>query len=171
LLQGLDIVVLACVAHREAGSWTQSTIAQLLEVSQSQVHYALKRAETSGLWSASRGALRHAAFLELAVHGMKYIFPPELGAPTRGVFTAHSAPPLVEHIAASQAYVWPYARGQDAGLALEPLHKAVPIIALQDHGVHELLALIDALRVGRVRERKLAEQLLKARLGLDQHAS
>jgi hypothetical protein len=50
------------------------------------------------------------------------------------------------------------------GLTLEPLHKAAPKAARQDPVLYELLALIDALRDGRARERQLAERELTARL-------
>ena len=50
------------------------------------------------------------------------------------------------------------------GATLEPLHKAAPKAARKDPALHELLALIDALRDGRVRERQLAEKELSARL-------
>jgi hypothetical protein len=44
------------------------------------------------------------------------------------------------------------------------LHKAAPKAARKDPALHELLALIDAVRDGRVRERQLAEKELIARL-------
>jgi hypothetical protein len=49
-------------------------------------------------------------------------------------------------------------------LTLEPLHKAAPSAARRDPILYELLALIDALRDGRVRERQRAERELTARL-------
>lgn len=50
------------------------------------------------------------------------------------------------------------------GITLEPLHKAAVKAAQKDPALYELLALIDAVRDGRVRERQLAEKELKARL-------
>ena len=47
------------------------------------------------------------------------------------------------------------------GIALAPLYKTVPIAAMRDPLLYEKLALVDALRDGRTRERKLAEQELK----------
>jgi hypothetical protein len=44
------------------------------------------------------------------------------------------------------------------------LSRQAPQAALADPALHELLALLDALRVGRSRERKLAERLLSDRL-------
>ena len=45
-----------------------------------------------------------------------------------------------------------------------PLYNSVPEASLKDEKLHELLALIDALRVGRARERAIVE--LKKRLNL-----
>ena len=42
------------------------------------------------------------------------------------------------------------------GVTFEPLHKSAPAAARKDPALYELLALIDAVRDGRVRERKLA---------------
>jgi hypothetical protein len=51
------------------------------------------------------------------------------------------------------------------GVTFEPLHKSAPAAARKDPALYELLALIDAVRDGRVRERKLAEKELSTRLG------
>jgi len=80
--------------------------------------------------------------------------------------TAYAAPPLSEQIAENGELppVWPDAEGDVRGVTLEPLHKAVPKAARKDPVLHELLALLDALRDGRVPERQLAEKELSARL-------
>ena len=49
------------------------------------------------------------------------------------------------------------------GVTFEPLHKSAPAAARKDPALYELLALIDAVRDGRVRERKLAEKELSTR--------
>jgi len=81
----------------------------------------------------------------------------------RGVVNAHSAEPLANHIQSEQRFVWPYAKGEDRGFAVEPLHPNVPKACLEDDKLHELLALIDAIRLGNVREQNLAMDELKAR--------
>jgi hypothetical protein len=49
------------------------------------------------------------------------------------------------------------------------LHKNVPQAALEDVRFYELLALVDALRDGRARERELAGRELKKRLEESTH--
>jgi hypothetical protein len=83
----------------------------------------------------------------------------------RGIPTAHAAPPLSEKISPDDLPpVWPDPEGKVKGYAIEPLFASVPAVVKTDSGLYELLALVDALRIGRARERRLAEQELKLRL-------
>ena len=103
---------------------------------------------------------------EFLIHGVKYAFPVQRGETTRGVPTAYAAPPLSGQIVANGDLppIWPDPDGEVRGATLEPLHKAAPKAAQKDPVLHELLALVDALRDGRVRERQLAEKELSVRL-------
>ncbi len=51
------------------------------------------------------------------------------------------------------------------GYAFAPLYRTVPEAALRDPALYELLALVDAIRDGRARERNLAQKALEKRLG------
>lgn len=97
---------------------------------------------------------------------MKYAFPARRGEATRGRPTAYAAPPLNARIAAGDDLppVWPDPSGEVRGVTFEPLHKAASKAADKDPVLYELLALLDALRDGRARERALAERELSARL-------
>jgi hypothetical protein len=53
---------------------------------------------------------------------------------------------------------------------LAPLYKTVPQAALRDPFLYQMLALLDAIRDGRSRERQLAEQELKLRLKAPDYA-
>jgi hypothetical protein len=56
---------------------------------------------------------------------------------------------------------WPYAEGKVRGISIAPLYKAAPKAALLDAKFYRMLALPDAIRSGRTRERKLAIELLE----------
>ncbi|HXG57094.1 MAG TPA: hypothetical protein VNJ03_17080 [Vicinamibacterales bacterium] len=103
---------------------------------------------------------------EFLLHGLKYMFPSKRGEVTRGVLTSYAAPPLREHIdpGSDLPPVWPYAEGKARGVSLIPLYKTAPAAALRDPVLYELLALIDAVRDGRARERKLGEAYLIAQI-------
>jgi hypothetical protein len=98
--------------------------------------------------------------------GLKYAFPAEHGEVTRGIPTSHAAEPLKSEIAVSNDLppVWPWHHGDTRGVGLEPLYKNVPHAALRNPALYQLLALVDAIRDGRARERNLAERDLVHRL-------
>jgi hypothetical protein len=110
--------------------------------------------------------------LEFLNHGIRYAFPAEIGPTTRGVPTSYAALPLSKTIADAGELppVCPYADGKVRGYSFAPLHKNVPNAALADERLYELLALVDALRNGRARERKLASQELTRRLEMSADA-
>ena len=51
-------------------------------------------------------------------------------------------------------------------ITLEPLYASVPGAARRNPALYDLLALVDALRIGRARERNLAEKEISALLNL-----
>jgi hypothetical protein len=105
------------------------------------------------------------SLLELLLHGIRYVFVPDRGALTRGMPTAHGAPPLDKLIVSNDPPpVWPDPRGSVRGESFQPLYPAAAVAAAADPRMYEALALIDALRGGRSRERKLAAGLLTAML-------
>ena len=61
--------------------------------------------------------------------------------------------------------VWPSVDGDVRGPSFEPLYARVPAAVRADGELHETLALIDSLRVGRVRDREFAAAQLQRRLG------
>jgi hypothetical protein len=142
-----------------------------LSISSSEVHAALKRLALSRLVSSDATGNRPLIepVQEFLVHGIRYAFPAKRGAVTRGVPTSYAAPPLNKRIQPGSELppVWPFPEGRQRGVTLEPLYKTVPAAALRDPFLYELLALIDALREGRARERKLAESELTDRLRHD----
>ncbi len=161
-----DVVALAKLVSYGGQRPSIAQVASDLGLSPSQVHASLKRLERSRLIDPQTGRPLLRAVEEFLIHGVKYAFPVQRGEATRGMPTAYAAPPLSSQIADSDDLppVWPDAEGDVRGMTFEPLHKAVPKAARRDPVLHELLALVDALRDGRVRERQLAEKELSARL-------
>ncbi|WP_342617486.1 hypothetical protein [Rhodoferax sp. GW822-FHT02A01] len=101
--------------------------------------------------------------VEFALHGAKYAFPAEKLPLVVGVPTSHSAPAFAGVFApGSTDFVWPHPNGSVRGVGVEPLHPSVPFAAMQDAKLYEMLALFDALRVGKARERGMALERLQA---------
>jgi hypothetical protein len=173
-LKPQDVVVVLQLCRHEPPRPPYSQIAAELLMSSSEVHAAVKRAQASRLLHGPELGERPnlGSIEEFLSHGLKYAFPGEKGGLTRGVPTSYAAEPLCRAIASSDepAPVWPYAAGPQRGIAFEPLYKQAPKAALRDPVLYELLALVDALRDGRARERKLAEEMLFARLRAPVHA-
>jgi len=138
--------------------------AEAVRLSVAEAHSAVKRARAAGL--LPDGPLsappRITALREFLIHGAKYAFPAQPGPMTRGVPTARAASPLKEEILPSgePSPVWPHPEATEQGLALAPLYPSAPSAALADPALYELLALLDALRIGRARapDRRSAHQ-------------
>jgi hypothetical protein len=165
-LLGQDVVVLAKLVSYHGTRPPIAELAAELSLSPSQVHLALKRLEHAHLIDVRGGRPLLKAVEEFLVHGVKYVFPARRGEATRGIPTAYAAPPLAGQIVESGDLppVWPDPEGEVRGVGLEPLCRAVPKAVRKDQVLYELLALIDALRDGRARERQIAERELSARL-------
>lgn len=100
---------------------------------------------------------------EFALHGAKYAFAADKTPSAIGVPTSHSAPAFAGVFApGSEDYVWPHPNGTMRGIGIEPLHPSVPFAAMRDASLYEMLALFDALRGGRARERGMAVERLQA---------
>jgi hypothetical protein len=168
MLKPQDIVILLKVHSLKNHVWTYEALASSLGMSASEVHSGLKRCGISGLYSASSRQIRPQAVLEFLTHGLKYVFPVQPGVMGRGIPTAHSAEPLSSCLSASpeSVYVWADPAGRVKGQTIKPLYKSVPRATQNDPGLYELLSLIDAIRLGRVREQQLAIEQLEQRLGV-----
>jgi len=185
MLKPQDIVILLKILSRSLSKdsqgeiWPQNKIALHLCMSVSEVHAGLKRLNLSGLLGPKAGVDPNkvrflpitAACEECLISGVKYYFPIESGAYTRGIATSYAAPIFAKHISIGNdpIPVWPYAEGDQRGLALEPLYRSVPqsITQYPDPLFYELLVLVDALRSGRARERNIAAKLLKDRINYE----
>lgn len=156
-----DILLLLRIITLKKESWKQLPMAEALGMSQSEVSEAVKRCKYAGLLDIKGKKVMRQALMEFLAYGIKYVFPQKPGPIVRGVPTAHSAPPLNKTIISNEAYVWPYAKGSVRGQSILPLYASVPSAALRDAELHELLAMVDAIRVGRSRERTMAIDELK----------
>ncbi|MFZ0303748.1 MAG: hypothetical protein WAL75_13750 [Terracidiphilus sp.] len=170
MLRPLDLVVLLKLSLEE-GRPPYLQLARDLYLYPSEVYSSVKRARASQLLQGPQldDRLNRSAFLEFLLHGVRYAFPPVRGTLTRGVPTAYAAPPLSLSIApgTDPPPVWPLSTGTVRGVSFSPLHKNAPRAALADSRLYELLALVDALRDGRARERVLAGSELTKRIGKD----
>jgi hypothetical protein len=168
-LKPQDLLVLLKVAAHPPQRWTYAALGKELAMSASETHASVKRAVAAGLavtpsrgeWSPVRPNL-----LEFVLHGVRYIWPATAGPVKRGVPTAFGTEPLASQlsVAPGEAPVWAHPEGKVKGPTLSPLYRTAPQAALSDPALHRLLALVDALRTGRARERSLAARLIEDEL-------
>jgi DNA-binding transcriptional MocR family regulator len=165
MFKGEDVVVLLKLGSADPG-WTIRMLAEETGISRSAVHRSLKRLAVAGLWDERHRRVNLTQAEEFLVHAVKYVFPAAVEGESRGIPTAWAAQPLVDRIASSESLppVWPDPRGRVRGLALRPLHEAVPAAARRDPELGERLALVDGLRLGDARVRGVARTLLVERL-------
>ena len=160
-----DIVVLLKILSMKNNDWRNIDIANALQISPSEVSEALNRCKIARLIDNKKRKVHINAFNEFLIYGLKYVFPTEPGAMVKGIPTAHSASPIKEHISSgADVYVWPYAKGNIRGQAIEPLYKTIAASVQDDKLFYELLVIVDTIRVGRVREINFAVEELKKRL-------
>jgi hypothetical protein len=164
VLRPLDVPVALRFAECPGAPYHQ--VAEDLAMSSATVYESVARLEMAQILRPGVRAVNRHALLEFLEHGVRYAFP---AAPTglhgRGVPTAHSAPPLVEKIDADEAWVWPSREGGVEGQIITPLFERAVELPQRCPGVYEMLALLDSVRAGRARERSIAIQILRDRLG------
>ena len=140
-------------------------LAEKVGLSVGESHNSVKRLEVARLFQSHQHAANVPALTEFLVSGVPYVFPGELGAETRGVPTAHSGPVLSEVLSSMDMVVWPSAEGDARGLALAPLCRAAPGMARWNPPLYRWLTIVDALRIGRARDRGIARDVLTRELG------
>jgi len=161
-----DILILLKIIAIGDKEWYHHTLADEIGLSQSEVSQSLNRSLFAGLIDAKRKNVMKLALCEFLKHGIKYVFPEQPGAIVRGMPTSHSASPLNKHFTDSEAYVWPTANGKIRGQAITPLYPSAVFAAEKDQKLYELLTLVDALRVGKAREKEMASnEIEKIMLG------
>ena len=173
MLKPQDLVVLMkLLAHPKHLNWTQHQLATHLCLSQSAINSSLIRLNKSKLLNLGITHTRYQPVItaceEVLIFGVKYFLPAKLGEYTAGIVTSYAAPVFDKLISLGQepVPVWPSAEGNLRGFALEPLYHCVPasILHYPDQSFYDLLALVDALRQDRARERNIAAKLIKEKL-------
>ena len=96
-------------------------------------------------------------------HAVRWIAPARVGDFELGLATAHTAEPLRGKLTGDDdPVVIPLAHGPVRGRAVTPLHPLSPAAAARDPKLYRLLAIVDALRIGRARDRQVAAGELRA---------
>ena len=164
MLKPQDVLVLLKLIVVGAKSWSYSKIAIELEMSPAEVHAACKRAVKANLaYKINNKIIPNKSNMEkFIICGLPFVFYPERGELVRGMPTAFAADPLNKDIVedSEPVPVWPDEAGGIRGMSFKPLYKSAPKAAKNDKCLYELLVLVDVIRGGRAREKKIASDLL-----------
>jgi hypothetical protein len=162
VLRPLDVAVAIRLAQTPGATF--EALGRDLFMSTSTAHEAVKRLEAAQLVVRGSRRVNRLALREFLEHGVRYAFPATVAAQVQGVPTAHSGPPLAAQIVAVDPVVWPAAHGPVRGAGVTPLLARAAELPEHCPELYEALTLVDALRVGRARERTLASAALRERL-------
>jgi len=160
-----DIVVLLKIISLE-DTWMNKDLSASLFISPSEISESLNRSMIARLISPDKRKVFKTALLKFIENGLSFVFPAEPGAIMRGIPTAHSAPILKGYILSEETYVWPSPNGAAKGQVIIPLYPNQVQAVMQDEKLYNMLALIDSIRVGKVREVEKALDLLKQYFGM-----
>ena len=167
-LKPQDILFLLKLVALGKKHWSFNKIAVELCMSPSEVHAAAKRAISARL-AVKEGDNIWPNIINLEdflFHGIQYVFVPDRGELNRGMPTAYASAPMKAYFVedGEPPPVWPDPEGKARGESFSPLYKSAPKAAKSDPKLYHLLALVDAIRGGRTREREIAKKELKKRL-------
>ena len=161
IAKSLDVYVwLKLCLERDVKTYEQ--LGEKLGMSASEVHAAVRRGTEAGLVRSESKKVISEAFLDYLIHGVRYAFPAVSGRLARGMPTGFAAPCLAGEFAETELpAVCEHAEGTVRGQSVEPLHPSAPAASARDENFYRVLALVDALRGGRARERSAAATRLR----------
>ncbi len=138
----------------------QKELAQCLDISSAEVSHGVRRLKHTKLLTGDN-SVNVEASSEFLVHALKYIYPPQLGTIAVGIPTAYARPGFsYVRYKKDDIYVWPHPEGTVKGIALKPFYPSLPMACLQDEKLYTLASLVEMIRMGRVREQKIASKEL-----------
>ncbi|HEY1765324.1 MAG TPA: hypothetical protein VGF85_10405 [Opitutaceae bacterium] len=161
-LKPQDVLVVLKLAIEEGWDRPYTALAEELGLSASEVHAAVRRLAEARLIEPENKKVRVVALRNFLVHGVPYVFPVRSREVTRGLPTGWAAPAMSGKVVSGDQLppVWPDPEGEVQGVSVQPLYSSVAKAARRDSKLYALLAIVDALRLGRARERAMAESQL-----------
>jgi hypothetical protein len=156
-----DIPILLKIISIGEAHWQLAGLSNDLSISISEISESLNRSQLAELIDYSKKRVNKQNLCEFLEHGIRYVFPQQPGALVRGIPTAHAHIFMKEKFISEMNYVWPDNKGEMIGLTVEPFYPKMVEAVKKDQKFYKLLALVDVIRVGKVREVKYAVEELR----------
>jgi hypothetical protein len=167
IMNGKDALVILKI-HCSGGRGPYQALSGELGLSVGAVHQSVREGLRAGLLVEEGHRVVTPAFREWVLYGVKYFFPLTIVGVGRGLATGLSVSPFADafHSSAQMGWVWPDADGEVKGELVQPLAPAVPFAARKDPMLYKWLVVLDVIRGGNMREKKMAEDwVLEESLG------
>ena len=166
MLKPQDILVACKLFTLGEAEWPMRRLAGSLTISVGETHAAIERCKAAGVLGTPRGRLNvgRRRLFELATVSVPQVYYAVRGSVEAGVPTAMHADPLKGVFSGDSRpipLVWPSEGGRARGESLLPLYPTVPRAVEHDPDLYRVLALIDVVRVGDAKDRRLAIDLLE----------
>jgi hypothetical protein len=162
----IDLLVALKLAAHEGEAATVRQLEDELGLSKSAVANSLLRLRELDLVKddpANGRRVNKLLLRDCLEHAARWIAPARIGEFELGLPTAHAVESLKRKITGDEdPLVIPLPHGPSRGRAVTPLHPLAPEAAAKDPKLYRLLAVVDALRIGRARDRQLAAAELRA---------
>jgi len=156
-----DVAILLKVIALADKAWQLSSLSYELHISISEISESLNRSRIAKLIDFEKKNVSRHRLLEFLEHGVKYVFPQQPGTMTKGIATAHSHASIKHNFVSDLDFVWPDMKGDMMGLQIEPFYPKQVLAAKADPYFYELMALMDVVRLGKIREVNYAVKQLK----------
>lgn len=163
-LRPSDIVVACQLAITPDTKYLE--IANSTGISAGECHNAVRRLRLARLLLSGERRPAAEVLRLFLVQGVPFAFPPVVGSQTIGTATALSAEVFRDKVDSPDGFVWPDAAGPARGQSLIPLFPGAPLLPARNKPLYDMLAIVDALRIGTTRVRAIANELLAERLGV-----
>ena len=165
-LKPQDVFVACQIALLGEEPFTHANLAERLHLSTSTVFDALGRLRQAKLTVSAAyqpAKVVGSRLFEFLVHAVPTIYFPKKIEVVRGIPTSVFSPLFRDRFTndLNVVLVWPYSKGKEQGEGLLPIYPTVPIACSQNQELYQLMATIDVLRVGKVREREAAVSYLE----------
>ena len=169
-IKSQDVLVvckLLCIGDEE---WGFAKLAKSLWISVGAAHNAISHLRAAGLVLERGGeaVVARKRLFDFLVHGVPRTFYAVKSGITRGMATGLDSSHQISGatnagitVADATRMVWPVPNGKASGEGLEPIYATVPKAAAADAKLYELLSLVDAVRAGNSKERRVGTGLLE----------
>jgi len=159
-------VVLAFVLALDGARFSRSYqgLADFLGMSASEIHAGVRRLKLSALWSneSLEGRVDTKRLGNFCIYGLPVWLPGKIGQPTIGFATGESSECLSKQLTGGEhTLVWPSPSGNVRGLEFPPIHGSCAQLAKLSTASAEVLKVVDGLRSGSARVRRVSESELR----------